>query len=81
MAGVGTQHLAVALHGLRQLAPAVVEQALLEELGGGEGVGHGRVLSRDWQECQAWTLPWGEERAGSRYLLSSLALLAKGRGK
>ena len=39
---VALQHLDVALHGLRQIALAVVEQALLEQLRGGGGFGHER---------------------------------------
>ena len=35
---VGAQHLDVALHGLRQFALAVVEQALLEQLSCGGSV-------------------------------------------
>ena len=46
---VDAQHLDVALHGLRELALAVVEQALLEQRGDGRGFGHARVLSRLWR--------------------------------
>ena len=37
---VGAQHLDIALHGLREVALAVVKQALLEQLRGGRGFGH-----------------------------------------
>ena len=50
--GVGAQHLRIALHRLLQVALAVVEQALLDELrdgGGGGGRGHEALVSRDWR--------------------------------
>ena len=50
---VDAQHLDVAFHGLRQIALAVVEQALLEQLRGCGGFGHEGVLSRDRRRCQA----------------------------
>ena len=41
---VAAQRLDIALHGLRDIALAVVEQALLDEFGGGRRLAHGRVL-------------------------------------
>ena len=57
--GVVAQDLGVVVHGAGDLALAMVEKTLLQELiGGGGGIGHGRGLSRVWGHSQVLPLPW-----------------------
>src|SRR6185437_1913213 len=50
---IDAQRVGIALHGLRELALLVVEQALLQQRGDGRRRGHGRVLSSLCAQSQA----------------------------
>src|SRR5690348_15638877 len=63
---IGAQHVGIALHGLRELALLVVEQALLQQRGDARRCGHGWVLSRDRGQSQA--LGVVPAKAGTRTL-------------